>query len=199
ERLAELWRGEADAGRSAHGRGEVVEQPVQEPAEAFDRFAAHAKARIAEQDDGADAHGAEFTGRVERPPGSALRFAQATPDGVDSAMSSATSAGTSAMSAASVAVPAAFALAAAASRRSSTARSRERSASFWPALPVISAARWATGPAFSPAIAASSAALAPMSRTTGAACVARFSIIAWSWVSHSRALSPRSVLEASGS
>ena len=56
--LAELRRGEADAGGVAHRVGQVVEELVEELAEAVDRLALEPKARVAEHDDGADAHGA---------------------------------------------------------------------------------------------------------------------------------------------
>ena len=55
--LAELRRGEPDAGRVAHRVGQVVEQAVQEPAEAVDRQALEPEARVTEEDDRADAHG----------------------------------------------------------------------------------------------------------------------------------------------
>ena len=59
QRLAELGRGQPDAGRIAHRVREVVEELVEVLAEAVDRLALEAQARVAEHDDRADAHGGE--------------------------------------------------------------------------------------------------------------------------------------------
>ena len=59
QRLAELRRREPDAGRIAHRVREVVEELVEVLAEAVDRLALEAQARVAEHDDRADAHGGE--------------------------------------------------------------------------------------------------------------------------------------------
>ena len=69
--------------------------------------------------------------------------------------------------------------------RSSAASDCARSASFWPASVVTSAARWASGPALTAATAVSSAALAATWRATGAAWVVMSLIIVWSCESHS--------------
>ena len=53
-------------GRVAHRVGEVVEQLVQVLAEAVDRLALQAQAGVAQHDDRADAHGAEYMGRRPR-------------------------------------------------------------------------------------------------------------------------------------
>ena len=57
QRLAELRRGEPDAGRVAHRVGQVVQQLVEVLAEAVDRLALQAQPGVAEHDDGSDAHG----------------------------------------------------------------------------------------------------------------------------------------------
>ena len=56
EGLAELRRREADAGRVAHGVGQVVEEVSQQLAEALDRLALEAQPGIAEREDREDAH-----------------------------------------------------------------------------------------------------------------------------------------------
>ena len=63
--LADLGRGQADAGGMAHRFGQVVEQLVQVLAEAVDGLALQAQPGVAEKDDGSDAHGRKYT---ESPP-----------------------------------------------------------------------------------------------------------------------------------
>ena len=66
QRLAELGRREADAGRVAHRLGQVVEQLVQGLAEAVDGQALEAQPRVPEHDDGFDAHARSISARVRR-------------------------------------------------------------------------------------------------------------------------------------
>ena len=67
-RLAELRRRQADPGRVAHRVGEVVEQLVEVLAEAVDRLALEAQARVAKEDDRSDAHRPEYTAAAQSGP-----------------------------------------------------------------------------------------------------------------------------------
>src|SRR5439155_5282521 len=69
QRLAELRRGEPDAGCRPHRICQVVEQLVEALPEAVDRQPFQPEARIAEHDDGSDAHGPSISRAPARPAG----------------------------------------------------------------------------------------------------------------------------------
>ena len=79
QRDTDLGCGEADARRVAHGLREVVEELVEVFAEAVDRLALQAEARVAKRDDGADTHGGEYSERPGRDrPGPLVRCRRAS-------------------------------------------------------------------------------------------------------------------------
>jgi hypothetical protein len=81
EGLADLRRGEADSRRVTHRLGHVVEQLVEGLSEAVDRQALEPEARIAEENDGADAHRGSITAAIATA-GRAPRHRSRYPDAV---------------------------------------------------------------------------------------------------------------------